>query len=100
MSVLSYLDFQEQADQYRYTLAQTMNELQMALISPKKESGSEGKIHVIGQEHWEEFTDFTHHPIAFSTSFQKAFLPLVSLVLWTFAAYGLLIVTSKSASAL
>ena len=39
----AYLNFQDQADAYRYSLAQTMNELQMEFISPKRESGSEGK---------------------------------------------------------
>ena len=96
----SYLDFQNQADTYRYNLAQTMNELQMEYISPKKESGSEGKTHVVGHEHWEEFEDFEHQPIEFSSSVKEAFPALLSLLLWTAIAAGVLLFTSKKAKAL
>ena len=96
----AYLDFQKQADEYRYALSQTMNELQMELISPKKESGSEGKTHVIGHEHWEEFADFVHQPIPFSKSVQSAFFALFSLFTWGLAAVVLLNVTTKTATAI
>ncbi|GAA4272443.1 DUF3526 domain-containing protein [Aquimarina gracilis] len=96
----SYIDFQYQADNYRYQLAQTMNELQMEYISPKKESGSEGKTHVVGHEHWEEFEDFKHEPMAFNNSLKEAFPALLSILLWIIAALGLLIFTSKRAKAI
>ena len=94
----AYLDFQEQADAYRYNLAQTMNELQMEFISPKKESGSEGKTHVVGHEHWEEFTDFNHRPISLSKSIRSTFFALFSLVFWGIASLFLLNFTAKTAS--
>ena len=96
----SYIDFQHQADNYRYHLAQTMNELQMQYISPKKESGSEGKKHVVNHKHWEEFTDFNHQPMAFNSSFKEALPALIAIVLWTIAGFGLLLFTSKKATAL
>ncbi len=96
----SYIDFQNKADDYRYQLAQTMNELQMEYISPKKESGSEGKTHVVGHEHWKEFQDFKHKPMAFSNSIKEAFPALISMLLWTIGAFGLLLFTSKRAKAI
>ena len=96
----SYIDFQEQADNYRYSLSQEMNQLQMEYISPKRISGSEGKSHVVGHEHWEEFADFEHRPVAFTQSISEAFLPLFSMMLWLFFSFGLVSLTAKNASAL
>ncbi len=95
----SYIDFQKQADDYRYQLAQTMNELQMEYISPKRKSGSEGKVHVVGHEHWEEFPDFAHKPMSFNSSIKQVFPALLSIVLWTIVAFILLVFTSKNAKA-
>lgn len=96
----SYVDFQEQADRYRYQLSQKMNELQMAYISPKKKSGSEGKTHVVGHEHWEEFPDFHHRPMAFSNSFKAALPALVSMIVWLLFTFCLMMFTSKKAKAI
>ena len=96
----AYLNFQDQADAYRYSLAQTMNELQMEFISPKRESGSEGKKHVIKHEHWEEFADFVHQPIPLSRSLTSATFALFSLLFWVFVALGILNTTAKTATAL
>ncbi|WP_394749346.1 ABC transporter permease [Spongiimicrobium salis] len=97
---LNYVDFQEQADTYRYALSQKMNNLQMQYISPKRESGSEGKTHVVGHEHWEEFPDFKHEPMPFKQVMNEAIPALVSLVLWVFLSIGLLLFTAKRAKAL
>ena len=94
----AYLNFQDQADAYRYSLAQTMNELQMEFISPKRESGSEGKKHVIGHEHWEEFADFVHQPMPLSRSLASAAFALFSLLFWVFIALGFLNTTAKTAT--
>lgn len=97
---LSYVDFQDQADDYRYALSQKMNELQMQYISPKKKSGSEGKTHVVGHEHWEEFPDFEHRSVPFISAIKEASLALVSIGLWLLLSFGLLSLTAKKASAL
>lgn len=96
----TFLNFQDQADAYRYSLAQTMNELQMEFISPKRESGSEGKKHVIDHEHWEEFADFVHQPMPLSESLASAAFSLFSLLFWVFVALGILNTTAKTATAL
>ncbi|WP_299249533.1 DUF3526 domain-containing protein [uncultured Aquimarina sp.] len=96
----SYLDFQDKADDYRYQLAQTMNELQMEYISPKKESGSEGKSHVVGHEHWEDFQDFRHKPMAFTSSVKEAFPALLSILFWAVGTIFLILFISKRAKAI
>ncbi|MEW7281289.1 DUF3526 domain-containing protein [Aquimarina sp. 2201CG1-2-11] len=96
----SYIDFQNKADDYRYQLAQTMNELQMEYISPKKESGSEGKTHVVNHRHWQEFRDFNHIPMGFGNSLKEAFPALISILLWVIGVLGLLVFTSKKARAI
>ncbi|MDC8005866.1 DUF3526 domain-containing protein [Aureisphaera galaxeae] len=96
----SYIDFQNQADDYRYELAQTMNELQMEYISPKKKSGSEGKIHVVGHEHWKEFPDFNHQPTPFIQTMKEALPALIAMLLWLLITVEILLFTSKRARAI
>ena len=58
------------------------------------------KTHVIGHEHWAEFKDFKHEPITFGNSIKEAFPALLSIILWTIIALGLLLFTSKRAKAI
>ena len=95
----SYIDFQNQADNYRYDLAQTMNELQMEYIKPNVNS-SEGSVNVIGHEHWEEFNDFEHEPVLLATSISNNFLSVVSILIWPLLMMILLLTTAKKANAL
>jgi len=95
----SYVDFQNQAEHYRYELAQRMNELQIKHISPKRVSGSEGKKHVIGHEHWEEFSDFRHKSISFDKMINEATGSIISLIMWLVVITGLLSFTAKRAKA-
>lgn len=97
---ISYLDFQNQADTYRYNLAQTMNQLQMDYINPEKTSGSEGKKHVVDHKHWEEFQDFKHKPTIIQKSIEEATPALISLVLWIALMVFLLLLTSTKARAI
>ncbi len=96
----SYVDFQNQAEHYRYELAQRMNELQIKHISPKRVSGSEGKKHVIGHEHWEEFSDFRHKSISFDKMINEATGSIISLIMWLVVITGLLSFTAKRAKAI
>lgn len=95
-----YIDFQAQAETYRYQLAQEMNELQMEYISTKKISGSEGKKHVVGHEHWEEFPDFEHRMQPLQSSLSEASLGIFSLVGWVFLSFLGLVYLSKKAKAI
>lgn len=95
-----YVDFQDQAERYRFELAQKMNELQMEYISSEKISGSEGKDHVVGHEHWEEFPDFEHRMQPFVGSLNQASVGIFSLLAWALVSYTGLVYLSKKANAL
>ena len=55
----SYTSFQEQAESYRYQLAQQMNELQIKLISNKK-LGDHDRPYSISRSYWKSFPDFKY----------------------------------------
>ena len=93
----AYVDFQDQAEKYRYELAQKMNELQMEYISPTKVSGSDGKTHVVGKENWSEMPDFHHRFFSFGKAVKNELLSLISLVLWCLAAVWYISYLSKKA---
>jgi len=94
-----YVDFQAQAETYRYQLAQEMNELQMEYIGAQVNS-SEGKSNVIGHEHWEEFPDFEHRMQPFQSSLQEAALGIFSLLAWVLMSFLGLGYLSKKAKAI
>jgi ABC-2 type transport system permease protein len=52
----SYVEFQKQAELYRYQLAQHMNELQIQYISSKNPQR-------ISAAHWKAFPDFRYQPV-------------------------------------
>jgi len=94
-----YVDFQDQAEVYRYKLAQEMNELQMEYIGARV-SSSDGKVNVIGHEHWEEFPDFEHQMQPFKSSLNQASLGIFSLLGWTLLSLFGLRYLSKKAKAI
>ena len=96
----SYVDFQKQAESYRYQLAQRMNELQMKYISNKKISGSEGKVHVVNRSEWKNFPDFHHHHLSLKSALQNEVASILSIILWAFLALGLINYLSRKAKAI
>ncbi len=96
----SYVDFQNQAESYRYNLAQTMNELQIKYISPSRVSGSEGKSHVVSQSEWKAFPDFRHKYLSIGASLGNESVSLISLLIWIFLSIRMIVVLSKKASAI
>ncbi|MFD0796344.1 DUF3526 domain-containing protein [Maribacter chungangensis] len=94
-----YVDFQNQAETYRYQLAQEMNELQMEYIGATVNS-SEGKSNVVGHEHWEEFADFEHQMQPLKSSVNEASLGIFSLLGWLLFSFLGLGYLSKKAKAI
>ncbi|MTI24769.1 ABC transporter permease [Fulvivirga kasyanovii] len=90
----SYISFQGQAEEYRYRLAQKMNELQMELISNKK-PGPDDKPHTISREHWKEFEDFKYKFTSIGTALRSEWWSIFSLVSWGVASVGGLVYLSK-----
>ncbi len=80
----AYTDFQQQAEAYRYQLAQRMNELQMKYISNKK-PGPEDNPYVISREHWKELPDFHYQFPSFAVIARQQFIAWISLICWLFS---------------
>ncbi len=94
-----YVDFQNQAETYRYQLAQEMNELQMEYIGARV-NNSEGKTNVVGHEHWEEFADFEHQMQPLKSSVNEASIGIYSLLSWVLLSFFGLGYLSKKAKAI
>jgi ABC-2 type transport system permease protein len=78
----SYVIFQKDAEEYRYQLAQTMNELQMELISNKK-PGPSDKPYTISQDHWKDFPDFKQQFSSIGMALRHEIWSLISLLGWS-----------------
>ncbi|MEL7003481.1 MAG: DUF3526 domain-containing protein [Bacteroidota bacterium] len=96
----SYVDFQHQTEDYRYNLAQTMNELQIKYINPGKVSGSEGKQHVVSNERWKEFPDFQHDFFELGSVLQNELYSIFSIIIWLAISIVSMNYVSKNAKAI
>lgn len=94
----SYVSFQNQAESYRYQLAQEMNELQMEFISNAKPAPGD-KPHTISNDHWKEFPDFKHQFVSTGTALQNESLSIAALVCWSIVSLILIFYLSKNAKA-
>ncbi|PWV55885.1 DUF3526 domain-containing protein [Chitinophaga sp. S165] len=95
----NYTRFQQQAEAYRYQLAQHMNDLQIKLISNKK-PGDNDKPYSISSEHWKSFPDFsykTERPIVMITS---ETLSLFALLCWMLLLITAVSILSKKLKAI
>lgn len=95
----SYIDFQKQAEAYRYDMAQKMNALQIRYISNKKPGPNE-KPHAIGREHWAEVKEFHYEPKGIRTVLKNELISLVSLFLWIILLLILIRTASKNLKAI
>lgn len=86
----SYTDFQGQAEDYRYALAQRMNELQIKYISPDRVSGSEGKVYVVDRTEWVNFPDFEHQFLSIEQALRNEYIAILSLLMWGFLSFWLI----------
>lgn len=85
----TYVDFQNQAEIYRYALAQKMNKLQIDKIS-NLSPGAKEKPHAISRSNWAQQPDFNYHFNTVSTVLFNELLPLISQLCWLLAAILLL----------
>lgn len=77
----SYTRFQKQAEEYRYRLAQKMNDLQIEKISNiKPEKG--GPAAIVDAGNWKKFPDFSYRYVSFRESFAGQWIPAAALVFW------------------
>lgn len=91
----TYANFQQQAEDYRYALAQEMNDLQIKLI-PNKKLADTAKAYSIDKKNWAAFKDFTYQRPALSTTLQNELTVLLSLLFWVTAIILLINILSKT----
>lgn len=95
----SFRHFDNQAEDYRYTLAQDMNDLQMKYIS-NTVSSSADKAAMISRDHWINYPKFEQQHLSFCDRISNARLSLVALLVWVSGLMILVVYRSKSLSAL
>lgn len=94
----SYVRFQQQAEDYRYRLAQHMNDLQIKLISNKKLSDT-AQPYRISKSYWKAFPDFTYQQTSQADIAGNEALSLMALVCWTVLLTGVTHLLSKKIKA-
>ena len=95
----TYVDFEKQAEDYRYRLAQKMNTLQMKYIGANVNS-SEGKVNVVDRSEWKAFPDFNYQHISIGKALSYEFISIFSIFLWTVFSIFMLVYLSKKAKAI
>lgn len=94
----SYVRFQQQAEDYRYRLAQHMNDLQIKLISNKKLS-DKAQPYRISKSYWKAFPDFTYQQASQADIISNEAISLMALVCWTVLLTGVTHLLSKKIKA-
>lgn len=95
----SYIDFQKQAEDYRYEMAQKMNALQIKYISNKK-PGPKDKPLTIDKEHWADVADFHYEPKKIETVLQNEIISIISIVLWITLLFVLIRIAAQKLKAI
>lgn len=95
----AYTRFQKQAEDYRYQLAQHMNDLQIKLISNKK-LGDHDKPYSISREYWKSFPDFQYKVDGPAVTIKSEMLSLFALLFWTLLLITGVAISSKKLKAI
>lgn len=77
----SYQHFNKATENYRYNLAQTMNDLQIKHISNTVKSSAD-KNAMISQQHWIDFPEFQHGFLSFKEVAKSIMWSVGALILW------------------
>ncbi len=77
----SFIDFQKQAEDYRYDLAQQMNNLQIKHISNEAKNSAD-KNHILDKEHWEEVKEFKYEPSGILLVFKNEWISFAAFLFW------------------
>ncbi|MDP5201746.1 DUF3526 domain-containing protein [Flavobacterium sp. DG2-3] len=95
----SYVDFQQQAEDYRYMMAQKMNALQIKYISNKKPSATD-KPYSISKEHWADVEDFHYEPKKIGTVLENEIISIISIFLWITLLFILIRIAAQKLKAI
>jgi len=91
----AYRQFQNQAESYRYKLAQQMNDLQIEHISNIKPKEGE-KLASVGHENWQKFPDFRYEFTSLKESLSHQFLSLTAIIFWLLACVLMIELSAKN----
>jgi ABC-2 type transport system permease protein len=95
----SYIDFQKQAEAYRYNMAQKMNALQVKYISNKK-PGPNDKPLTIGKEHWADIGEFHYEPKGITDVLKSEIVSVISIILWIIMLFVFIRIAAKNLKAI
>lgn len=95
----SYINFQKQAEAYRYGMAQKMNGLQMKYISNEKQKPTD-KPYIIDKEHWAEVSEFHYKPTGILQVLKNEIISIISIFFWIILLYIILKTASKNLKAI
>ena len=95
----SYIDFQKQAEEYRYNMAQKMNGLQVKYISNKK-PGPNDKPLTINKEHWADVAEFHYEPKGILDVLKSEIVSVLSITLWIIMLFILIRIAAKNFKAI
>jgi ABC-2 type transport system permease protein len=91
----AYQQFQNQAENYRYQLAQQMNTLQIENISNNKPKPGE-KQAMVSNENWKKFPDFQYQFTSIQESLSNQLLPLFAVIFWLFVCILMVELSAKN----
>jgi ABC-2 type transport system permease protein len=77
----AYQGYQNQAEKYRYNLAQTMNDLQIKYIPNNTPKEGSHTLH-IDKKNWKDFSDFAYQYSDLSNTILEAIISSISLLFW------------------
>lgn len=91
----AYQQFQNQAEKYRYTLAQRMNDLQIEYIrnTPPKKGEKQA---MVSKKNWQEFPDFQYEFTSVKESLGNQILPLVAILFWLLVCVLMIELSAKN----
>jgi len=95
----SYIDFQKQAENYRYNMAQKMNALQIKYISNKKPEPTDKQL-TIDKDHWADIDSFHYEPKGILTVLKTELLSIISLILWIILLFIFIRIAAKNLKAI
>jgi ABC-2 type transport system permease protein len=94
----AYRNFQDQAESYRYNLAQTMNDLQIKHISNNVKTSADKKA-VLSQQYWVDFPDFEHRQLSLKQIMANQWYSIITLALWILGLMMLMFFNTKNLKA-
>lgn len=93
-----YVDFQRQAETYRYAMAQQLNALQIRYISNVKPKPTE-KDHSISNTYWQTIPDFHYQARPVSAVFVSEGLSMLAVLFWALVLLSMFRFLTKTLTA-